>query len=595
MLVAGGSRFGPRAGRLRHCRIAPNLSVCSISSLAASLLWTHHPREVGRDAKNWQKECTGSTMPSRLPRARQITRGLSGGRQFLPQEEPRLLEMFKEFYDRAAVYIDIDEGELELVKGCDAALRVTFPFKRKDGSIHVIQGYRAHHSRHRLPTKGGMRFSPTIDLQEVEGMAALMTLKCAVADVPFGGAKGGIRIDPRDFHEKELERIVRRFTTGKLLLLLFSFFFKCLLVLTRVFSFPFAFPLELAKKSFIGPGVDVPGPDLGTNSTVMGWMADTYVKLFGKEQIHAYGVVTGKPSEMGGIEGRKEATGLGVYYALREFMSDASVMEKAGLAEHVGTNLVGRSFVLQGFGKVGYHAAVYIVRSGGKLIGVSDRKCGIMYKQGIDPEALMLHKAETGSVDGFIADSELDAVFRGEENVPELLEQECDVLVLAASQQQLHCGNAARVKAKIVVEAANGPVTPMAEDILESGRGCVIIPDIVASAGGLTVSYFEWLKSLSNVRYGRLTKKWEEHSKLVMIEAWEDIGGSIDEQKRRRILQGPSELDIVFSGLADSIIVSSHSTIETSNRLGINLRQAAYVNAIVKIHDSMKHAGFLLA
>lgn len=482
----------------------------------------------------------------------------------LPPEEPRLLEMFKDFYDRAADHLDIGEGELELIKGCEAALRVTFPFKMKDGSVKVIQGYRAHHSRHRLPVKGGMRLSPTINLQEVEALAALMTLKCAVADVPFGGAKGGIRIDPREYSEKDLERIVRRFTT------------------------------ELSKKSFIGPGVDVPGPDLGTTSTMMGWMADTYVKLFGKDQIHAYGVVTGKPVSMGGIEGRKEATGLGVYYALREFMNDPTVMERAGLGEHAETNLVGRSFIVQGFGKVGYHAAVYIARAGGKIIGVSDTKCGILCKQGIDPEKLIIHKLNTGSVDGFLEENQLDACFRGEQ-VPLLLEQECDVLVLAASQQQIHFGNAGKVNARLVCEAANGPVTPLAEDILERERGAIVIPDIVASGGGLIVSYFEWLKSLSNVRYGRMTKKWEEHSKKVMIQAWEEMGGNVDQLKRERILQGPSEMDIIFSGLADSIIVSTQSTIETSKLLGINLRQAAYVNAIRKIQESTKQAGYLLA
>ncbi|GBG31536.1 Glutamate dehydrogenase, mitochondrial [Hondaea fermentalgiana] len=484
----------------------------------------------------------------------------------IPKEEPRLLEQIKEFYDRASDLLDLDEGELELIKGCDAALRVTFPFKRKDGTIVVIQGYRAHHSRHRLPVKGGMRFSSSVDLQEVEAMASLMTLKCAVVDVPFGGGKGGIRINPSDYTEKELERIVRRFTT------------------------------ELAKKSFIGPGRDVPGPDLGTGSREMSWMADTYVKLFAGTDIHANGVVTGKPLSMGGIEGRTEATGLGVYYSVREFMSDKSIMEQAGLGDSVGTNLVGRSFILQGFGKVGYHAALYISRAGGRIVGVSDRKCGILRWGGIDPEALKQHKDAHGSVDGAFADDDLDAVYRGSD-VSKLLEEACDVLVLAAFQQQIHVQNASRIKARIIVEAANGPVTPYAEEILErrADGAAVIIPDVVASAGGLTVSYFEWLKSLSNVRFGRLTKKWEERSKLVMLEAWEDIGGSVDAEKRHRVLQGPSERDIVFSGLADSMIVAAQDTIETSKRLNCSLRQAAYVNSIAKIHESMKHAGLLLA
>ncbi len=486
----------------------------------------------------------------------------SGSSLSLPTDEPRFLEMVKEYIDNAAPYMDAEEGDIELMKGCDAVLRVAFPFKRKDGTVQVIQGYRAHHSRHRLPVKGGMRFSSTVDLQEIEGMAALMTLKCAVMDVPFGGGKGGIRIDPSDYSEKELERIVRRFTT------------------------------ELAKKNFIGPGRDVPGPDLGTDAREMSWMADTYVKLFGASDIHAHGVVTGKRSSMGGIEGRTEATGLGVFYAVREFMSDAIVMERAKLGEHYKTNLVGRSFIIQGFGKVGYHAALYIHRAGGKIIGVSDSKCALLRRDGLDPEVLKEHKEETGSVSGAYAEEDVDSQFHGED-VPRLFNEETDVLVLAAFQQQLHSQNAHLVKARIVVEAANGPITPMAESILEE-NGTIIVPDIIASSGGLTVSYFEWLKSLSNIKFGRLTKKWEERSKQYIIDAWEDLGGTIEEENKMRILQGPSERDIVFSGLADSMIVATHDTIETSKRLDCSLRAAAYINAMNKILNSVKHAGFLL-
>jgi len=490
-------------------------------------------------------------------------RALSG----VPSQEPRLLEQVKEFYNRASEHlVGVEEGQVDLLKGCDAALRVTFPFKRKDGSVAVIQGYRVHHSRHRAPVKGGMRFSATVDLQEVEALAGLMTIKCAVVDVPFGGGKGGIRIDPKQFSEKELERIVRRFTT------------------------------ELAKKAFIGPGRDVPGPDLGFGSREMTWMADTYVKLFGSADIHAAGVVTGKPISLGGIEGRIEATGLGCYYAIRELMSNSHVMERAGLKDYVETNLVGRSVIIQGFGKVGYHAALFVSRAGGKVVGVSDRSCGMVRHAGLDPEILKSHKRQNGSIDGAYIDVDLDECFRGED-VSSLLEEECDVLILAAGEQQIHLGNAPRVKARILVEAANCPITPNAEDILESRPDfpAVIIPDVIASAGGLTVSYFEWLKSLSNVRFGRLTKKWEERSKMILLEAWEDIGGSINEEKRNRILQGPSERDIVFSGLADSMIVAAQDASATSQRLNCNLRQAAYVNAMNKIHASIKHSGLLLA
>eukprot|EP00511_Aplanochytrium_stocchinoi_P009884 CAMPEP_0204874268 /NCGR_PEP_ID=MMETSP1348-20121228/42683_1 /ASSEMBLY_ACC=CAM_ASM_000700 /TAXON_ID=215587 /ORGANISM="Aplanochytrium stocchinoi, Strain GSBS06" /LENGTH=573 /DNA_ID=CAMNT_0052029993 /DNA_START=748 /DNA_END=2469 /DNA_ORIENTATION=- len=488
-----------------------------------------------------------------------------GGLTSLNAEEGRFLEMFQEYFDRAAGFLDMEEDELNLIKGCDAVLRVSFPFKKSDGSIQVVKGYRAQHSKHRLPVKGGMRFASTVNLQEIEALAGLMTLKCATMDIPFGGGKGGVCIDPVDYSEKDLEKICRRFT------------------------------IELAKKNFIGPGRDVAGPDLGTGEREMSWMADTYAMLFGRNDINAHGVVTGKPENFGGIAGRRQATGLGVFFCVKEIMNNKFWMRKAGYTdEELG--YLGKRFAVQGFGQVGYHSAKFIQENGGIVVGICDRSGGILKNTGIDVEAVRKHKDETGTVLGAYDSREekLDESIEGTDGVAAVLACDTDVLVLAATQQQINVSNADAVRAKLIFEAANGPVTPLAEEILD-GKGCIVVPDVLVSAGGVTVSYFEWLKSLSNVRFGRLTKNWEEKSKTMLIDTWEQIGGEIDARRKAEIIAGPSEQDIVYSGLHDAMITASQATIATSQKLNCNLREAAYCNAIQKIHSSITNSGLLLA
>ena len=344
----------------------------------------------------------------------------------LPEEEPRFLEMFVEFFDRAAEHIKgIEEGSLEMIKGCDSVLRVTFPLKRSDGSIDVIQGYRAQHSHHRLPVKGGFRFAPTVNIQQIEALAGLMTLKCATVDVPFGGGKGGVCIDPNDYEPVELEKIVRRFTT------------------------------ELAKKSFIGPGRDVGGPDLGTGEREMSWIADTYSMLFGANDINASGVVTGKPESFGGIAGRTESTGFGASLVLNEFLNNAYVLGNSSLAGEA-PGIEGRSIIVQGFGQVGYHSAKYIGEAGGLIIGVCDRSGGIIRRKGIDVEMLKRHKEQHKSILGAYSSDDVDRELTGISGAGIMLDTPCDVLVLASSEQQLHCENADNILAKVILEAANG-------------------------------------------------------------------------------------------------------------------------------------------
>jgi len=490
----------------------------------------------------------------------------------LPTDEPRFLEMVKSYFDQTSDYIDIEHGQLQSIKECAAVLRVTFPLKRDDGTVEIISGYRAQHSHHRLPVKGGIRLHESVYLQDIEALAALMTIKCAVVDVPFGGGKGGIRINPRDYSDSEIERICRRFT------------------------------VELAKKNFIGPGRDVLGPDLGTGAREMGWICDTYKKFFARGDINATGVVTGKPAVFGGIEVREEATGIGVGYAAQKILNDQYIMSKIKLP----LGIEGKKIIIQGYGSVGYWVARAMCEKGAILIGVSDSGGGILRPNGIKPIELYEWKKKNKTVIGFksqstdLVNESKDTVsqgnidFAGVEGAAKLLAIETDVLVLAAFQQQIHKGNAEIVKAKIIFEAANGPITPLAQEKLD-GLGIVVVPDVVASAGGVTVSYFEWLKSLSNVKFGRMTRKWEEASKKKMLDVWEGIAGEeIAKHRRVELEAGPSERDIVLSGLYDTIVGACEETIETAQIHNCNLRTAAYINAINKIVASQEHAGIMI-
>ncbi|GBG24847.1 Glutamate dehydrogenase, mitochondrial [Hondaea fermentalgiana] len=473
-------------------------------------------------------------------------------------QEPRFLEMVKLFFDRAAQYTDIDPGMLEYMRGSHAVYRVSFPFQRSDGSVEVIMGYRAHHNSHTTPLKGGIRFSESVDLQEIEALAALMTFKSAVVNVPFGGAKGGVRINPHDYSEDELERITRRFTC------------------------------ELASSGFLGPSIDVPAPDLGTGPKEMSWIADTYATIYGDNDVNSYACVTGKPASFGGIAGRLEATGLGVYFGVREFLSQRLLMKRAGLTPGVA----GKTFIIQGFGNVGFFAAKNIYENGGHIIGVSEMNSGIYSSQGFNPSELLAYVKENDSLRGFPG---AERVFRSHE-VSKILDMECDVLIPAAFQKQITSENASRINAKIVCEAANGPVTPYAEDILES-RGIAVVPDLILNAGGVTVSYFEWLKNLSHVRFGRLTRRFEEQSKDLMLQAMTYEGRALDLAPRRRsnIIKGPAEIDIVRSGLEEAMTTACEETMATSRFHGCNLRTAAYINALNKIQSSYENAGNLFS
>ncbi|ORZ29896.1 glutamate dehydrogenase, NAD(P)+ [Catenaria anguillulae PL171] len=436
------------------------------------------------------------------------------------------------------------------MKATDSVLSVTFPIERENGTHEVIRGYRAQHSRHRAPVKGGIRFSPEVDLQEVEALASLMTFKCAVVDVPFGGAKGGICIDPKKYTKGELERITRRYT------------------------------MELCQKNFIGPGVDVPAPDVGTGPDVMSWIADTY-RQFNVQDVNAAGCVTGKPIAQGGVRGRMEATGLGVYYGVREFLTYPEIQKATGL-----TGIKGSRIIIQGYGNVGYWAAKFFERNGAKIVGVAEHEGGVYNPDGISVEALLQHRKKHGTFVGFN-----DAQFIKDSK--SLLEAECDILIPAALEGQITTANAPRVKAKIIGEAANGPLTPGAHDILVK-NGSIIIPDLYLNAGGVTVSYFEWLKNLSHVRFGRLNKKWDEQGKQQLVSLVEkEAGRLLTESERRNIIHGAEEHELVYSGLEDAMCTAGREIHATSVKLGVDHRTAAFVNAINKIAAVYEGSGML--
>lgn len=452
-------------------------------------------------------------------------------------------EQVNRAFDIAASFTDHSPALLDTIKQCNSVYHVTFPIKRDDGTIESIQAWRVEHSHHKQPTKGGIRYSEAVNQDEVMALAALMTYKCAIVDVPFGGAKGGLCLDRHRFSVPELERVTRRYT------------------------------FELVKKNFIGPGIDVPAPDFGTGPREMSWIADTYMALMPGE-LNGLASVTGKPVAQGGIRGRTEATGLGVYYGLREACSIAEDMRPLGLS----TGLEGKRIVVQGLGNVGSHASIFLQEAGAIIVGIAEREGAIHNPDGLDVHDVMKFRRESGSI----------LNYPGAESITssaEALEWDCDILIPAALENQITETNAARIKAKIVAEAANGPTTATASDILNE-LGVFVIPDAYLNAGGVIVSYFEWLKNLSHVRFGRMERRFEEGSFKRILNAMETLSheqlavGEID-----TLVRGATEEDLVRSGLEDIMIDAYQQVHQIRNqRKGCpDLRTAALISAIDKV------------
>ncbi len=461
------------------------------------------------------------------------------------------LESVNRNFDKAAPFTGLHRGLLEQIKVCNSVYQMRFPVKI-GSEYRVIEAYRVQHSHHRLPTKGGIRYSQKVNQEEVMALATLMTYKCAIVDVPFGGAKGGVRISPRDYTPAQLQKITRRYTT------------------------------ELIRKNFIGPGIDVPAPDYGTGAREMAWILDTYTTFKGGE-IDAAGCVTGKPVNQSGIRGRTEATGRGVFYALKEAVSYKDDMKALGLEP----GMEGKTMAIQGLGNVGYHTGLISQKEGGaKIICVAEYEGAIYNKDGIDIEKLFKHRKSTGSI--------LD--FPGAKNMKqrkEVLEVECDILVPAALEGQIRSDNADRVRAKIIAEAANGPVTADAEEILLK-KGVMIIPDMYINAGGVTVSYFEWLKNLSHMRFGRMEKRFDQNTYSNLVDLIERMTGKTVGLKERTFLtRGAEEIDLVRSGLEETMVTAYQQIREIKKRRkGVeDLRTAAFINALKKIGSDYETLG----
>jgi glutamate dehydrogenase (NAD(P)+) len=469
----------------------------------------------------------------------------------MSSKQASFFESVQRNFDKAASISKHPKGLLEQIKVCNAVYQINFPVRMR-GGIQVIEAYRVQHSHHRLPTKGGIRFSHLVNQDEVMALAALMTYKCAIVDVPFGGAKGGVKISPRAYNEDELERITRRYTT------------------------------ELIRKNFIGPSVDVPAPDYGTGEREMAWILDTY-QTFKAGEIDAAGCVTGKPVNQNGIRGRTEATGRGVFYGLRELLRNEKQMARIGLT----SGIEGKTMVIQGLGNVGSYAGLISQNEGGvKIIGVSEIEGTIYSENGIDIEKLIAHRKKTGSILRFPGTKTL-------ENREDWVKIECDILLPSALESTIHKDNAKVVKAKIIGEAANGPVTADAEAILLK-KGVIIVPDMFLNAGGVTVSYFEWLKNLSHMRFGRMEKRFNQNTYMNLVSKVENMTGkTISDREKAVLTKGADEIDLVRSGLEETMITAFNSINDCFNRSKKveDLRTAAFLVALDKVANDYQTLG----
>ncbi len=446
-------------------------------------------------------------------------------------------------FDNAAVLTKYPKGLLSQIKAANAVYQMRFPVKIGN-KYEVIEAFRVQHSHHRLPTKGGIRYSHYVDQQEVEALAALMTYKCALVDVPFGGAKGGVKISTRNYTPEQLERITRRYT------------------------------VELVRKNFIGPGIDVPAPDYGTGPREMAWILDTYQQLKNGE-IDSAACVTGKPTNTSGIQGRTEATGRGVFYGLREYLTLKDEVEALGMQTGTG----GKTMVIQGLGNVGRYTGTISIEEGDiKVIGVSEIEGTIVDEKGINIAKLLKYRASKGSILGFPGTKTL-------KSREDWVSIPCDILVPAALESQIHKGNAKKIKAKIICEAANGPVTADAEEILLK-MGVVVLPDMYLNAGGVTVSYFEWLKNLSHIRFGRMEKRFDQNAYTNMVDMVVRLTGkTISTRERSLLTKGADEVDLVRSGLEETMITSFHQIRAnyTRKKSVKDYRTAAFITALDKV------------
>jgi glutamate dehydrogenase (NAD(P)+) len=471
-------------------------------------------------------------------------------------KEPSFRESVDLMFNRAVALMDLPPGLEDKIRVCNSTYTVRFGVKLR-GQIHTFTGYRSVHSEHMEPVKGGIRYSLGVNQDEVEALAALMTYKCALVETPFGGSKGGLCIDPREYDEDELERITRRFA------------------------------YELAKRDLINPSQNVPAPDMGTGEREMAWIADQYARM-NTTDINARACVTGKPVNAGGIQGRVEATGRGVQYALQEFFRHPDDVAEAGLSG----SLDGKRVIIQGLGNVGYHAAKFLSEEDGcRIIGVIERDGALLDEDGLNVEEVRNWIAQHGGVTGYPNAQRI-------EEGAKLLEHPCDILIPAALEGVINLTNAERIVAPLIIEAANGPVTAGADEILRK-KGTVIIPDMYANAGGVTVSYFEWVKNLSHIRFGRMQRRQEESRHQLIVDELErlsrdtGVGWTLSPGFKEQYLRGAGELELVRSGLDDTMrgAYQAMHAMWRSRKDVTDLRTAAYIVAIGRVAASYRAKG----
>lgn len=455
------------------------------------------------------------------------------------------------YFDAAARHTAFDPGLLDQVRACNSVYQLRFPLQRDDGAVHVVEAYRVEHSQHRVPAHGGLRLSPTVTQDEMMALAALQTFRCALAEVPFGGAHGGICADPTDMPPHARERLLRRYA------------------------------FELSRKRFLGPEVGICAPDYGTGAADMGWLADTYEALH-PEQRAPYAAVTGKPVSLEGIAGGAQAPGWGVFVGLRECLSEAADMDALGLSP----GLSGKRVIVQGLGTVGLHTVQTLVHQGGAaVVGIAEQEAGVYHPDGLDLDAVVTHRQETGSLVGSPGVLETMPSAR-------VLEQDCDILIPAALGQQITGNNAARIQARIIAEAANAPVTPDADAILQA-RGRLLVPDLYLNAGGVIAAYFEWLKNLAHVSFERIYRRYEGATAERLLAAMEDLGGrALAPQRRAPLVTGPAEIDFVRTALEETMVRSFWDVHDHWRGLGLaDLRTAAFYLAIQRVAQSYLELG----
>ncbi|WGW03846.1 Glu/Leu/Phe/Val family dehydrogenase [Tropicibacter oceani] len=473
-----------------------------------------------------------------------------------PSNEPSFRQSVDLMYNRAVALMDLPPGLEEKIRVCNATYTVRFGVRLR-GGIQTFVGYRSVHSEHMEPVKGGIRYALSVNQDEVEALAALMTYKCALVEAPFGGSKGGLCVDPRQYDEHEMEQITRRFA------------------------------YELIKRDLIHPSQNVPAPDMGTGEREMAWIADQYTRM-NTTDINARACVTGKPLNAGGIAGRVEATGRGVQYALREFFRHDDDKAAAGLT---GT-LDGKRIIVQGLGNVGYHAAKFLSeQDGARITAIIEHDGALCNDRGLNVEAVRDWIVRTGGVTGYP-----DAAYVADGAA--LLQAECDILIPAALEGVINLTNAHDIKAPLIIEAANGPITAGADDILRA-KGTVIIPDMYANAGGVTVSYFEWVKNLSHIRFGRMQRRQEESRHQLVIDELErlsadtGIGWTLSPDFKQKYLRGADELELVRSGLDDTMRIAYQAmrAVWHGRDDVTDLRTAAFIVAIDRVAASYRAKG----